>query len=103
MTYKLIIRAEAETDLTDAAMWYESQRLGLGAEFLAELETAIVKMVDNPRQFRRLRRKPEVRRVLLERFPYRLFFVLHSDTVVVFCILHGARHDRAWKGKISEQ
>jgi hypothetical protein len=28
------IREEAEVDLSDAAIWYEQQRVGLGQEFL---------------------------------------------------------------------
>ena len=69
MTYGLIIRIEAEVDITDAAIRYQSQKLSLGDEFLAEIDSAIQKAVANPRQFPRLRRKPEVRRVLATRFP----------------------------------
>lgn len=100
MTCRLIIRVEAEADMTDAALWYESQRSDLGEEFLAEVEVAIGKAFANPRQFRRLRRHPEVRRVLMMRFPYRIFYVLRPDAVVVFRVLHDARNDREWKRNI---
>ena len=30
-------RPDAETDVADAAAWYESQRSGLGSEFLDEI------------------------------------------------------------------
>ena len=63
----------------------------------AEVEAAIKSAVANPLRFPRFRRKPEVRRVLTHRFPYRIFFVLRPDAVVVFRVLHGARHDREWK------
>jgi toxin ParE1/3/4 len=100
MTRRLIIRGEAEADIADAAIRYDNQRPGLGGEFLAEVEAAIGNALANPRQFRRLRRKPEVRRVLTTRFPYRIFFVLRPDAVVVFRVLHGARHDRDWKRNV---
>ena len=74
MTYRLIIRDQAETDMTQAAIWYNNQLLGLGKEFIAEVDNAITDILANPRQFPRLRRKPEVRRVLVKRFPYRIFF-----------------------------
>jgi toxin ParE1/3/4 len=102
MTRRLIIRIQAEADITDAAIRYENQRPGLGVEFLAEVEAALGKALGNPRQFRRLRRKPEVRRVLTTRFPYRIFFVLRPDAVVVLRVLHGARHDREWRQSITE-
>ena len=97
MTRRLIIRPEAEADISDAALWYESQQKGLGENFLAEVRAAIDRAVANPRQYRRLRRRPEVRRVLTRRFPNRVFFILREDAVVVFRVLHGARHDRHWK------
>jgi plasmid stabilization system protein ParE len=100
MTYRLIIRLEAETDIANAAIWYQSQRDGLGEEFVAEVQTAVMSAVANPRRYPRLRRKPEVRRVLTKRFPYRVFFVLRPDTVVVFRVLHGAGHDREWNKTI---
>jgi hypothetical protein len=40
MTYRLIIRIEAEEDITDAAIWYQGRRAGLGDEFLAEIDAA---------------------------------------------------------------
>jgi toxin ParE1/3/4 len=102
MNYRLIIRVEAETDITDAAIWYQNQRSGLGKEFLAEVHATIESAADNPRQYPRLRRRPDVRRVLTKRFPYRIFFVLRPDAIVVFRVLHGARHDREWKGNVPE-
>jgi plasmid stabilization system protein ParE len=100
MTYKLIIRPEAEGDIEQAALWYEKQRAGLGEEFLNEMDAAIQRAAANPRLYPRFRRSPEVRRVLTDRFPYRIFFVVRPDAVVVFRVLHGARHDREWKGNI---
>lgn len=96
MTHRLIIRADAEADILEAALWYQGRRSGLGEEFIAEVHAALERAVANPRQHRRLRRRPEVRRVLIRRFPYRIFFVLRPDAVVVFRVLHAARHDREW-------
>ena len=42
----------------------------------------------------------EVRRVLTHRFPYRIFFSLKGDTVVVHAVSHGHRHDRHWKDRL---
>jgi len=100
MTLRLIIRHEAEVDITDAAIWYQNQRPGLGQQFVDEVHAAINSALENPRQFRRLRRKPNVRRVLLKRFPYRVFFILRPDAIVVFRVLHSARHDREWKSSV---
>jgi toxin ParE1/3/4 len=96
----VIIRIEAEADITDAAIWYERQQPSLGGEFLSEVESAIASAAKNPFRYPCLRRKPEVRRVLTRKFPYRLFFIRRQSDVVIFRVLHSARHDREWKSNI---
>ena len=39
MKYAVHIRPDAETDIEEAATWYEKQRSGLGDEFLDEVLT----------------------------------------------------------------
>jgi plasmid stabilization system protein ParE len=97
---RVIIRIEAEVDITDAAIHYQNQQSGLGHDFLAEVEAAIASAAQNPFRYPCLRRKPEVRRVLITRFPYRVFFIRQPDSIVVFRVLHSARHDREWKSSL---
>jgi toxin ParE1/3/4 len=97
MKHRVIVRSEAEADITDAAVWYESQQPKLGLEFLGAVEAAIARAVENPFHFPCLRRKPEIRRVLTDRFPYRVFFIRREKEIVIFRVLHSARHDREWK------
>jgi plasmid stabilization system protein ParE len=101
MIHRPIIRAQAEADITDAAIWYHNRQAGLGEEFLAEVQAAIERAAANPRHHRRLRRRPEVRRVATPRFPFQIFFIVRPDNIVVFRVLHAARHDREWKGAIA--
>jgi plasmid stabilization system protein ParE len=102
MTRRLIVRPEAEDDITDAAMWYESQEPNLGLEFISEIRAAIQRALNDPQAFSRLRAEPEVRRVLARRFPYRVFFIIRTDTLVVFAVLHAARHDRNWTHRLPD-
>jgi toxin ParE1/3/4 len=99
-SFRVIVRPEAETDITDAAIWYEQQHAGLGGEFLDEIGAALESAAENPFRFPCFRRKPEVRRVLTRRFPFRAFFIRRVDTIIVFRVLHGAQHDREWKSNI---
>ena|SRR5215216_6136570 len=97
MNRSLIVRPEAEADITDAAVWYDSREPGLGLELISEVESATSRALKSPDSFRRVRRNPEVRRVLTRRFPYRVFFIVQPNAIVVFAVLHAARHDRVWK------
>jgi len=55
--------------------------------------------------FRRLRVSPlqfpsvsaDVRRALLQTFPYAVYFRVSDDAVVVFAVLHLSRDPRTWR------
>jgi toxin ParE1/3/4 len=103
MNRSLIVRPQAEADITEAAVWYESRESGLGLEVTSEIQTAIGRALKDPEIFPRLRENPHVRRVLTRRFPYRVFFIVRPEALVVFAVLHAARHDRIWWHRIPQQ
>lgn len=103
MNRRLIIRPEAEADLSDAAAWYDSREPSLGLELLSEVHSGIARALKSPESFPRVRRSPTIRRVLTRRFPYRIFFIVRPDAIVVFAILHAARHNRIWKHRAKQE
>ena len=103
MSRRVIVRPEAEADITDAAVWYDSREPGLGLELISEVHSAITRALKNPESFTRVRRNPTVRRVLTRRFPYRIFFIVWPDGIVVFAVLHAAQHDRVWKHRAEQE
>jgi hypothetical protein len=48
MKYKLIGRPEAEDELSEAFMWYESKREGLGYDFLLHVDAGFRFIERNP-------------------------------------------------------
>src|SRR4051794_25212949 len=97
MTYRIVISRNARNDISNAARWYKRQRTELGNEFLQEIQSALDRAAANPYGFQCMRHKPEVRRVLTKRFPYRVYFIRRRSEVVVFRVLHTSRHDREWE------
>lgn len=97
---RLVVRPEAEADLTEATSWYEEREPGLGLELLIDVGSAMRRAMENPLLYRLFRLEPEVRRVLARRFPYRIFFIVRPDALIVFAILHAARHDEHWQKRI---
>lgn len=98
----IVILPLAEADVADAALWYDRQRPGLGSEFVVEVRSTITRAAENALLHPRVRRRPDVRRVMTRRFPYRVFFVPNDDAIVVFRVLHSARHDLEWKSHVPE-
>lgn len=96
MKWRVSIRAKARTDLQNAREWYEKECPGLGGEFLIAIAEVLVRLEDNPEAFPFYR--GEFRRALTRRFPYKVFFQIHGEAVIVFRVLHGAQeHKRQLK------
>jgi len=48
MSFKLIVKREAQIDLDEIFVWYEEQKIGLGFEFLEEFDKLTTKILTNP-------------------------------------------------------
>ena len=98
MNYQVVVRSQAETDMAAAAAWYDQQSPGLGTEFLRAIDVGIASVARNPAMFATVYRN--VRRALLRRFPYGLFFVLSNKSVVIIACLHGKQSPSRLKSRI---
>ena len=94
---QLRVRPEAEADALEAALWYEAERPGLGAEFLQATRTAFRRIEEAPLQFPVVFR--ETRRAILHRFPFGVFFTLENDVPTIVAIVHLHRHPSSWEGR----
>ena len=97
MSLELIVRPEAEADALEAFRWYNEQLPGLGQEFLGELERVMGSIQQNPQIHSKVHR--ELRRALVRRFPYGVFYSISSDRIVIVAILHTARDPRISAGR----
>ena len=97
MTYTVIIRPEAESDLADAYDWYQRQREGLGHEYLLCVEAALEAISRSPLQYATVH--GEVRRALVRRFPYGVFYLIEGTTVVVTAVFHCRRDPSGWRDR----
>jgi len=97
MSMKLIVRAEAKADLARAKAWYDKQRKGLAGEFRLCVEEAM----------ERIRRMPElhveidsgVRRCLVRRFPYAIYYKVETTRIVVIAVIHTSRDSSRWRDR----
>ena len=94
-TYRLVVDVRASRDIGAAFAWYETERPGLGLEFLDELQTTYGRIVDGPLKYQTLR--AGIRRAQLRLFPYLVYFVADDDTIIVIAVLHASRHPSEWQ------
>lgn len=94
---EVIVRPGAQADIREAALWYENRRPGLGSEFTLWFDALLERIAQTPLQF------PEIgsgiRRALLRRFPYAIYFVVAASPVVI-AVLHQHRHPAMWKQRL---
>jgi toxin ParE1/3/4 len=93
--YRLVAQPRADLDVVAAYQWYESERAGLGMEFLDQLSAAYDRIAEDPLRYQDL--ESGIRRVLLRRFPYAVCFAIESDLVVVLAVLHVSRDPVEWQ------
>ena len=94
MSLPLIITPDAEMDLAEAKSWYE-RHAGLGKEFLLCVEEALDRIRLLPEAYREV--APGVRRVIVRRFPYGLYYRVELDQIVVIALYHCKRPPRGWQ------
>lgn len=93
MTYVVRILTPADTDAVEAALWYDSQSYGLGAEFLREVNATALRLTQNPEIYGV--RFADVRRAPIRRFKYYgLYYLIREKEVWVISVFHGRRHPR---------
>ncbi len=89
MTYSLVIRAEAELDIQQAYQYYEAREPGLGSEFVRAIDACLSKIRRNPMAYPKAYQ--QIRRALIRRFPYSIFYVVEEKRVVVIACFHAER------------
>lgn len=95
MTYTLTIGPEAEVDIAGAYGYYQSCRLGLGSDFVLCVEEALERITRNPLIYREI--YSGVRRAMVHRFPYGVFFVVVEHRVIVLAVMGAARDPEHWQ------
>jgi plasmid stabilization system protein ParE len=93
MSYAIKTLTPADTDAVEAALWYDAQSPGLGAEFMAEVNATAQRLANHP-EIHRIR-FADVRRAPMSRFKfYGLYYLIQAGEVWVMSVHHGRRHPR---------
>jgi toxin ParE1/3/4 len=92
---RIVVKSKAEDEIQAAAMWYEARRSNLGFEFLAEVDRAFERIVENPAQFRLY--EASVRIVYLRRFPFGVLYAHDDDTAFVLSVMRLSRRPERWR------
>ena len=76
--------------MQEAWSWYESRRPGLGDLLLVEIRSVTRQLETDPK-LRPIYYR-DFRRALTRRFPFKRFYRVEDNRVIIFRILHGNRN-----------
>jgi hypothetical protein len=96
---KLTVLRDAELESAEAAAWYDDRRAGLGDEFLSEVAQALARVRQDRQVFPRLETytgSRDVRRCVLERFPYLVVCACLAEETLVVAVAHVRRKPLYW-------
>lgn len=88
----------AQKEMDHAFAWYENLVVGLGYEFLDALDQTLRMVVSFPEMHVTVGRN--VRRCLLNRFPYAVYYGVKETMIVVIAVAHLRQQPEYWCERI---
>ncbi len=86
---------EAEAEFFEAVAFYEKAEPSLGEEFSLEVLAAMRNILSYPDAWPVL--EGDVRRCLVNRFPYGVLYSVETDRIYVLALMHLHRRPGYWK------
>ena len=94
MAYRLTVSDRATREIGEAFEWYQEQQPGLGVEFLDALDVQFQSIIRSPELYAQTQRG--IRRALLARFPYGVFYAAKGEIISVLAVVLTSRSPRRW-------
>lgn len=97
----VILHPEAEAELEDAADYFEANRPGYGEVFRSEVADALAQISSTPTMFSPYKGGP-VRRRLIPRFGYAVYFLERDHAIHVLAIANQRRKPDYWTDRLND-
>lgn len=97
MSLPVTFHRAASAEFIEASTWYETKRVGLAIEFMAEIDRCLSLASEHPLQFAVVHE--DIRRVVAYHFPYSVYFCAEKHRIVVLAVFHGSRAPTIWQSR----
>lgn len=85
----------AYNEIEESKEYYNIQKDGLGFDFKGDVFTAVNNIATYPNLYPIM--SNNIRRCLLHRFPFSIFYTQKQNTVLILSVAHQHRKPRHWK------
>lgn len=87
----------ARMELREARLWYEERSPLSAVAFAQEVDGAVSRIAETPMRYPMA--EHGTRRVVLQRFPYNVFYRVGTEEIVVVAVAHQKRRPGYWSGR----
>ena len=101
MTYELRFQPQVVEDVASAVEWYENRRDNLGNEFLKSYYATLDLIVSRPEVHTVVH--SDIRRALLRKFPYAVFFGIEGRFIIIIMVHHCMRDPTGVKSALESR
>ena len=91
---RLRVRKLASAEIAAAFGWYLTRSAAAAEQFLDAVDEAMSLIEEAPVRHPIIRGR--LRRVLMRRFPYAVYYKVFPSTISVVGVIHGHRHPDTW-------
>lgn len=97
MAFRLVIKPIVFADADEAVVYYEKNN-GFRKTFYNSFLSTLTKIQSNPSTYSYI--KNPVRRCKVEKFPYKIFYTIENNTILVIGISHAKRSNAFVKRRL---
>ena len=98
MTLPVRLTSAAVQDLAVAERWYLDEAPHVLASFEEAVDTAFGRISERPESYPAV--KPTVRRALVRKFPFSVFYRVLPGWIEVIAVLHQSRNPGTWRRRV---
>ena len=91
---------KASEEYLEACRYYAEIEGKLGLAFVRCFEDAVDEIVTNPTSWTEI--EEDVRRHLLKRFPYGLYYTIEKDFILIVSLMHMKRRPGFWRDRLPQ-
>jgi plasmid stabilization system protein ParE len=95
---RVIYHPGAEAELIEAVEFYEGRVTTLGSQLLNAVESAIIAIQNGPERCPVI--EADVRRYLMPRFPFAIYYRMLGDDLRILALKHHSRHPDYWRDRL---
>jgi len=88
----------AEDEITEAALFYDDAAVGLGSDFLIDLQRCINYLRRYPKAGTPI--TADLRRMPLHRFPFNIIYSEQPSSILIVSVAHHSKRPDYWRSRI---